>query len=138
VLSVELVSTKSDYAWTLTNMYAPCQDAQQMKFLSWFHNIQTDDDVNWLIVGDFNLIRSPEDRNKPGGNLNEMLLFNEAVSNLGLIDIPLKGRKFTWSNMQDAPLLQRLDWFFTSLSWTSTFPNSIAKPLALTTDDPQV
>jgi hypothetical protein len=75
-----------------------------LQFLSWFQNIQTDDDVNWLIVGDFSLIRSPEDRNKPGGNLNEML-FNEAVSNLGLIDIPLKGRKFTWSNMQDAPLL---------------------------------
>jgi hypothetical protein len=24
-------------------------------------------DVDWIILGDFNLIRKPEDRNKPGG-----------------------------------------------------------------------
>jgi hypothetical protein len=134
-LSVDFKSAKDDGAWTLTNIYAPCQDAQQLAFLSWFHNIQVADDVDWLIVGDFNLIRSPNDRNKPGGNINEMLLFNEAISNLGLIEIPLKGKKFTWSNMQAAPLLQRLDWFFTSLSWTTSYPNTIAMPLAMTTFD---
>jgi hypothetical protein len=104
-LSVDFKSAKDDGAWTLTNIYAPCQNAQQLAFLTWFHNIQVADDVDWLIVGDFNLIRSPNDRNKPGGNLNEMLLFNEAISNLGLIEIPMKGRKFTWSNMHAAPLL---------------------------------
>jgi hypothetical protein len=62
-----------------------------------------------------------------------MILFNEAINNLGLVDIPLKGRKFTWSNMQDSPLLQRLDWFFTFLAWSTTFPNTIALPLAMTT-----
>jgi hypothetical protein len=36
-------------------------------------------------VGDLNLIWSPDDRNKPGGNVNEMLLFNESINNLGLI-----------------------------------------------------
>jgi exonuclease III len=102
-LSVDFKSAKDDGAWTLTNIYAPCQDAQQLAFISWFHNIQVDDDVDWLIVGDFNLIRAPTDRNKPGGNIHEILLFNEAISNLGLIEIPLKGRKFTWSNMQAAP-----------------------------------
>jgi endonuclease/exonuclease/phosphatase family metal-dependent hydrolase len=86
-------------------------------------------------VGDFNLIRSPSYRNKPGGNLNEMLLFNEAISNLDLVEIPLKGRKYTWSSMQSTPLLQRLDWFFTSHSWTSSFPDTIATPLAMTTSD---
>jgi hypothetical protein len=32
------------------------------------------------IVGDFNLIRGPHNRNKPGGNVEEMLLFNEVIS----------------------------------------------------------
>jgi hypothetical protein len=62
-------------------------------------------------------------------------LFNEAISNFGLVDIPLKGKKFTWSNMQDSPLLQRLDWFFKSVAWTTTFPNTIALPLVMTTSD---
>jgi hypothetical protein len=69
-------------------------------------------DTDWLIMGDFNFIRSPADRNKPGGDLNDMLLFNEEISNLGIVELPLKGRKFTWSNMQKDPLLEKLDWFF--------------------------
>jgi hypothetical protein len=55
-----------------------------------------------------------------------MLLFNEANSNLGLVEKPLKGRRYTWSNMQDSPLVQRLDWFFSSVSWSTTFPNTMA------------
>ena len=57
-------------------------------------------------MGDFNFIRSPKDRNRPGGDVNQMLLFNEAISNLGLIELPLKGRQCSWSNMQTDPLLE--------------------------------
>ena len=70
------------------------------------------EEVSWLIVGDFNLIRRPEDRNREGGDIQEMFLFNEAISSLGLIEIPLHGRRFTWTNKQTEPLLERLDWFF--------------------------
>jgi hypothetical protein len=80
-------------------------------------------------------MRSPLDHNKPVGNINEMLLFNDTISNLGLIEIPLKGSKFTWSNMKSDPLLHRLDLFFTSSSWTSVFPSTIASALARKTSD---
>lgn len=36
-----------------------------------------------------------------------MLLFNEAMSALGLVELPLLGRKFTWSNKQALPLLEK-------------------------------
>jgi len=39
----------------------------------------------------------------------EMFMFNDAISALGLIEIVLQGRKYTWSNMQPNPLLQKLD-----------------------------
>lgn len=65
--------------------------------------------VDWLIVGDFNLYRNPEDRNRPGADYAEMLLFNNAISSLGLVELPLKGRRFTWSNKQCPPLLECLD-----------------------------
>ena len=58
------------------------------------------DNFPWLLVGDFNLMRRPKNRNKPGGDINEMLLFNEALSALGVIELPLQGKKFTWSNKQ--------------------------------------
>ena len=89
-----------------------------------------DNEAKWIIMGDFNFIRSPDDRNKLGGDINQMLLFNEAISNLGLVELPLKGRQFSWSNMQDSPLLGKLDWIFTSADWTSKFPNTLATPMA--------
>jgi hypothetical protein len=73
------------------------------------------------VLGDFNFIRKPPDRNKPGGDVNDMLLFNEAISNLGLVELSLKGRKFTWSNMQKEPLLERLDWFLPLVLGLSPF-----------------
>uniref|UniRef100_A0A8R7P055 Endonuclease/exonuclease/phosphatase domain-containing protein n=1 Tax=Triticum urartu TaxID=4572 RepID=A0A8R7P055_TRIUA len=65
-------------------------------------NIQTDD--NWLIIGDFNFIRSTENRNMTGGDINDIFIFNEIIGHLGLLELPLKGRSFTWSNMQDSPI----------------------------------
>jgi hypothetical protein len=57
-------------------------------------------------MGDFNFISQPSDRNKPRGNVNDMLIFNEAISNLGLIELPMKGGKFTCCNKQHDPLLK--------------------------------
>jgi hypothetical protein len=37
--------------------------------MNWFGNVQMSDEVDWLIVGDFNLLRKPDDRNRPGGNI---------------------------------------------------------------------
>ena len=56
------------------------------------------DNTDWLIVGDFNLIRKLENRNRPGGDLTEIGLFNEAISSLDLTGITLHGKQFTWSN----------------------------------------
>lgn len=85
-------------SWVLTNIYAPCIDEGRIQFLECFKNIDMLDMVDWLIVSDFNLIRYPENRNKPGGDVNNMLAFNEAISNLGIVEIPLHGQRFTWSN----------------------------------------
>jgi hypothetical protein len=40
-------------------------------------------------VRDFNLIRRPSDRNRLGGNIQEMLRFNKVISHLGLEELPL-------------------------------------------------
>lgn len=62
-------------------------------------------------------------------------MFNDAISKLGLIEIPLKGQRFTWTNKQHPPLLEHLDWFFSSVSWTSTYPNTFASTLTMETSD---
>jgi hypothetical protein len=50
-----------------------------------------------MMVGDFNLMRSPVNRNCPGGNANDMLPFNDIIQHLELVEIPLKDRAYTWS-----------------------------------------
>jgi hypothetical protein len=56
--------------------------------------------IDWLIIGDFNLIRRASDRNKPGGNIQDMLKFNATISNLRLEELQLVDNKFTWTNKQ--------------------------------------
>ena len=92
---VKRFSKHNDAHWILTNIYAPCTYTGKREFLEWFSDIQMPESVNWLVVGELNLCRSPEDRNRPGGDLSEMLLFNEDISSLGLIEVPLKGRRYT-------------------------------------------
>ena len=89
----------------------------------------------WLLLGDFNFIRSMDNRNLPGGDVNDIFIFNEIIGHLGLLELPLKGRRFTWSNMQDVPLLEQLDWFFTSASWINQYPMTQVAPLARTASD---
>jgi hypothetical protein len=67
--------------------------------------------------------------------MQDIMVFNEIISDLGLQEIPLKGRSFTWSNMQQNPLLEQLDWCFTSVNWTSDYPNTLMLPLSRTTSD---
>uniref|UniRef100_A0A453JE43 Endonuclease/exonuclease/phosphatase domain-containing protein n=1 Tax=Aegilops tauschii subsp. strangulata TaxID=200361 RepID=A0A453JE43_AEGTS len=88
------------------------------------------DSTDWLVVGDFNFMRYSDNRNRAGGNVQDMLSFNDAIRAQALVEIPLKGRNFTWSNMQQAPLLDKLDWAFSSESWTLQYPNTLAIPLA--------
>lgn len=85
-----------------------------------------------MILGDFNFYRSLENRNKNGGNFQDTLIFNDMI---GLVELPLKGKGFTWSNMQADPLLEQLDWFFTSVNWTTEFPDTMVSPLARPTSD---
>jgi endonuclease/exonuclease/phosphatase family metal-dependent hydrolase len=134
-LVVNFTSTHNNFNWTLVSVYGPCHGVERDNFVAWLFNLNIPVDENWLLVGDFNFIRSQEDRNKPGGDLNDMFLFNEEIGHLWLLELQLKGRKFTWSNMQEIPLLEQLDWFFTSSNWISVLPNTMVLPLAKTGSD---
>lgn len=56
-ISVEFSSRLNNDTWVLTSVYGPCDTEGREIFMNWFGNIQVPDDMDWLIVGDFNLIR---------------------------------------------------------------------------------
>ena len=67
--------------------------------------------------------------------MHNMFTFNDFIREQNLTELPIKGRRYTWSNMQHNPLLEQLDWFFTSLNWTATFPNTTMTPLGKPVSD---
>ena len=91
---------------TLVSVYGPCDGQPRDNFVSWLYHLTIPLDENWLLLGDFNFIRSLDNRNLPGGDINDIFLFNEIIGQLGLLELPIKGRSFTWSNMQQIPLLE--------------------------------
>jgi hypothetical protein len=119
---VKFTSRHNNETWQLTTVYGPCQAPEREEFINWLNDLEIQDNDNWMILGDFNFYRSLNDRNRSGGNINDIFIFNEVISNVGLQEIPLKGRKYTWSNMQDEPLLEQIDWCFTSTNWISHYP----------------
>ena len=134
-ITVNFSSTHTNETWTLVTVYGPCRGIERDIFVQWLHDLVIPIHENWLLVGDFNFILSVDNRNRPGADMNDIFIFNEIISHLGLLELPLKGRSFTWSNMQDQPLLEQLDWFFTSCSWTIQYPNTMVHPLAKSTSD---
>lgn len=54
---------------------------------------------DWVLMVDFNLIRSAENRNFPSGCMAEMVMFNDLITLKEWIDLPFSGRSFTWSSM---------------------------------------
>jgi hypothetical protein len=54
---------------------------------------------------------------------------------LCLIELPLIGRQYTWSNKRDIPTLERLDRAFINLNWDSLYPNTTLTALTRRTSD---
>jgi len=56
--------------------------------------------------------------------------FRRLISDLELRDLPLLGRKYTWSNQQDVPTLVKLDRIICSSDWEQIFPNCLLQSCA--------
>jgi exonuclease III len=108
-ITVKLCCRMDNKEFFVTNIYGPASALLKQGFITWLMSLDSTSYDDWVLGGDFNLIRSPENQNKPRGDTNEMNLFNEVISNLDLVEIPFNGRNFSWSNMQEDPLLVKLD-----------------------------
>jgi hypothetical protein len=87
--------------------------------------------IPWCVGGDFNVIRFPTEKLGWGGVgwgggggeafTPAMQDFLEFTSNFGLLDIPLEGGSFTWSNNRTNVFMSRIDRFLYSSDWEDHF-----------------
>ena len=96
-VSVQFFPTNG-HAWWLTCVYGPQGDENKVLFLQELREIRLACQGPWLTLGDYNLITIDEEKNN--SNLNQAMMgrFRRLISNLSLKEVPLHGRKFTWSN----------------------------------------
>jgi hypothetical protein len=95
--------------WWLTGVYGPQGDDEKVLFLQELRNIRALCNGPWLVACDFNLIYQVA--NKNNANLDRAMMgrFRCFLDDNDLLEIPLLGRKYTWSNERRSPTLVSLD-----------------------------
>src|SRR3954463_4599613 len=63
-LIVRFTSVHNAEIWTMVSVYCPCLGPLRDNFVQWLYDLHIPDDDNWLLLGDFNLIRSLDNRNR--------------------------------------------------------------------------
>ncbi|KAK1260931.1 hypothetical protein QJS04_geneDACA013389 [Acorus gramineus] len=86
-------------------------------------------------MGDFNVTRFVEERNRPGPMSHGMTSFSNWIEGEGLLDVPISNHAFTWSNLRESPALARLDRILLSAEWESHFSRCLAEGLPQVTSD---
>jgi hypothetical protein len=100
VVHIKFTSDVSRKCWQLLNIYGPCAGDTREIFVQWMVNLEIPDDELWLLAGD---LTSTDQKKTEIGRVGtyRICTFNNFINSHGLAEIPISGRAFTWSNMQE-------------------------------------
>ena len=111
----------------IINVYGPCDSsAKRILWEQLTPYVLSKAEFCVCICGDFNSIRSAEERKGRGLLLRQMEadMFNTFITDTLLIDLPLCGRLFTWYR-GDGISMSRINRFLLSEKWCEAWPNCI-------------
>lgn len=128
-------STTSDHQISVTNVYGPADHRDSWAFLDDLLELIPLISGPWIITGDFNLVRSAEDKSNGIISPNLTSAFNAAIHDLGVDKLPLSSCRFTWSNGQPNPILSRIDRVFVNNDLSFAFPSTSLTHLPRPTSD---
>ncbi|GJR88481.1 RNA-directed DNA polymerase, eukaryota [Tanacetum coccineum] len=94
-------------------IYAPQQTSCKRKLWDYISNIVGRWNGESIIMGDFNEVRSSEERRGSCFNPYSARYFDRFISNAGLVDVTLEGYAFTWAH-PSASKMSKLDRFLVS------------------------
>ena len=124
-LGIQGQFVKTGVKFTLLNVYAPCDSThQQILWQNILVRLATLSNENVCVCGDFNAVRCPEERRSVGSAVNHTgsASFNDMIEENCLVDLPLRGRRYTWYP-GDGRSMSRIDRFLLSERWCLTWPN---------------
>lgn len=128
-VSVVLTNKVSSFAFKWITVYGSAYDNGKQEFLDELEMIMESWNGPIMIGGDFNLVRSTDDKSNGIVNHKWVDLFNEWINRWALIELDPTNRKYTWTSGQDVPILARIDRVFVSTAWDAVFPLTRIKAL---------
>lgn len=111
----------NDFPCVVVNVYAPNEVANRRQVWEELLNLKASSNVPWCVGGDFNEILEVNERVGCVRIERGMRDFSEFCNNMEILDLPMLGRKFTWTNFQDQAVHSRLDRFLVSIQWLEKF-----------------
>jgi exonuclease III len=106
----------------LMTVYAPCDTRRKrLLWLELKNVLLAKKQERWCVLGDFNAIREESERKGVSNNIRseEIAEFDDFITDPELIDLPLHGRRFTWTLC-----MSRIDRILISESWIRDWPDS--------------
>ncbi|GJY50398.1 RNA-directed DNA polymerase, eukaryota [Tanacetum coccineum] len=103
-------------------VYAPQSSACKRLLWEYISSLITRWNGETIVMGDFNVVRSTDERLGSRFNQSSAKVFNQFIESSGLVDIKLEGYSFTWSHPSGRKM-SKLDRFLVSEGIVSLFPS---------------
>jgi exonuclease III len=134
-VSCKFKNVEDQKIWMFTGVYGP-NDARDRRLMwdelagmrSWW-------EVPWVLGGDFNVVRFPSERVGSDSFSPAMHEFSDFISVHGLVDLPLSGGNFTWTNNREVSSMSKLDRFLFTSDWAEGFVHICQKRLIRVNSD---
>ncbi|KAK8614211.1 hypothetical protein V6N13_122580 [Hibiscus sabdariffa] len=118
---------------SMVNVYAPNTEGDQLLCWEEFISLRREWNSGWIVGGDFNTVTSRRERSGCKFPSNGMSEFVNFITDCGLVDLPLVGKKFTWFG--DDNKRSRLDRFLVDDVWCLKYNDIAQIGLNLTVSD---
>nr|GEV56352.1 RNA-directed DNA polymerase, eukaryota [Tanacetum cinerariifolium] len=106
----------------IISIYAPQDFLEKRTLWDYLRHLIESWNGECVLMGDFNEVRSDQERYGMVFNPQGASAFNNFISLAGLIELPLEGYSFTWSH-KSATKMSKLDRFLILKGLTSAFPS---------------
>uniref|UniRef100_A0A2N9GWZ4 Reverse transcriptase domain-containing protein n=1 Tax=Fagus sylvatica TaxID=28930 RepID=A0A2N9GWZ4_FAGSY len=115
---------QDQYEWAFSGVYGPQSDRDKRLMWEELSGLASWWGTPWCVGGDFNVVRYPMERLGSDQFTPAMNEFSEFIFSFGLMDIPMEGGRFPWSNNRENAAMSRIDRFLYSGDWEDRFPKA--------------
>ncbi|KAL0433130.1 UNVERIFIED_CONTAM: hypothetical protein Slati_2647300 [Sesamum latifolium] len=127
-------------AWKHDEVVYGANDVYERREL-WHSLVQLSDSISdepWLVMGDFNMVVDLSEVCGISGDIHVVMEeFQECLSQIGLLTLPMQGDLYTWHNYSSSPrsLWKRLDRMLVNDRWLDRWPEASYSSLNPRTSD---